>query len=403
MLRKQYSIVLLATLIRIFAVAGTISLEEARFAGQAWMTMQAENRMSSHAISTIVQMKSPIGLPLPLYYASLSPLGYLVMTADDTLPPVLAFSWTSNCKNPVYGTPFHDLLQRQGAAFHDDLAELTRGFPDDCLENIVAWDRLLNSNKTRAGTSPSVVTVTIPVLFDTTWHQEAPFNLLCPADKYGYRAVCGCVPLALAQVLNYYQWPPRGTGTKRWQDSKSSITGTLETDFSADIHWDRLSKSYFYYGDNQDLTRIEAAQFLIRLGILCEADYDDETGAFTQTIVKNLPKYLHYSAPSLISNYFYYSEALGQKIIEELKQKRPVLVSSDQHQYVACGLRTEDNKYYCYLNYGWGGADDGWYLLIGKKYRRQFNDILIITKQAILQISTYDKSHYYIVTYDTTI
>lgn len=46
----------------------------------------------------------------------------------------------------------------------------------------------------------------IEPLIKTEWNQGNPYNLMCP--QYGEdHCVTGCVATALAQVMNYYQWP----------------------------------------------------------------------------------------------------------------------------------------------------------------------------------------------------
>lgn len=353
------------------ASAKTVSVDEAHTAAATWLASNATDDGQSRNILSIMQLQNAIGAPIPLYYISLSPTGYIVMTADDSLPPVIAFSWTSRRQKPALGTPFHSLLQRQGKEFDSELSVFTRSYVGDDLENIITWNRLLNKAETRADNGSSLI---VPVLFEMTWHQEEPFNLLCPMDDVGNKAVCGCVPLALAEVMNYHEWPPRGREIKRWEDKKSSIKAKLETSFSVDFNWQNILPKYS--DDIIDENSMEVAKLLIRLGILCEADYDEETGAYTENIVEYLPRFLHYSTPILTKRDWRYPNKLSELVIKDLKKGLPVLVSSDQHQYVACGLKMDDNKYYCYFNYGWGGEDDGWYLLFGGYYNRPFDDIL---------------------------
>ena len=48
-------------------------------------------------------------------------------------------------------------------------------------------------------------------LIKTKWGQGSPYNDQCPYAK-GTRCVTGCVATAMAQVMNYYQFPERGEG-----------------------------------------------------------------------------------------------------------------------------------------------------------------------------------------------
>ena len=49
-------------------------------------------------------------------------------------------------------------------------------------------------------------------LLTTQWNQSAPYNNQCPVNAWGEHMVTGCVITAMAQVMNYYQWPKQGRG-----------------------------------------------------------------------------------------------------------------------------------------------------------------------------------------------
>lgn len=57
---------------------------------------------------------------------------------------------------------------------------------------------------------PSVTPVA--PLIKTQWGQSAPYNCKCPSDGK-QTAIVGCVPVALAQVLNYYHQNQKGGGS----------------------------------------------------------------------------------------------------------------------------------------------------------------------------------------------
>ena len=53
------------------------------------------------------------------------------------------------------------------------------------------------------------------VMLATAWHQGAPYNRDCPqifGSEACYSALVGCVPLAAAQIMRYWAWPPYGAG-----------------------------------------------------------------------------------------------------------------------------------------------------------------------------------------------
>ena len=54
------------------------------------------------------------------------------------------------------------------------------------------------------------------------WHQEDPFNNECPV-KNGIRCHAGCVPVATAIIMSYYEWPNSyGNNVYDWQAMKNA-------------------------------------------------------------------------------------------------------------------------------------------------------------------------------------
>ena len=74
-----------------------------------------------------VQMADFEGKTMPLWRVDLQPTGYLVMAADDTLPPVVAFNTNGAFDMPA-AHPLPAMLNRQGVIFQEELAKpKTRG------------------------------------------------------------------------------------------------------------------------------------------------------------------------------------------------------------------------------------------------------------------------------------
>ena len=70
---------------------------------------------------------------------------------------------------------------------------------------------------------------TVGPLLTTQWSQWEPYNGQCPAMNEGYMPPTGCVATAMAQIMNYWQWPKQGYGahqnscdTKEYRDFTKS-------------------------------------------------------------------------------------------------------------------------------------------------------------------------------------
>ncbi len=95
-------------------------------------------------------------------------------------------------------------------------------------------------------------------LLATKWTQGSPYNDLEPLWKDGKRYYAGCVTIAIAQILTYFQQP-------------SSINGVA-------MNWDLLSNCVYGHTMNAN-ERAEVAKFVHQIGLNLDLERDYETGA----------------------------------------------------------------------------------------------------------------------------
>ena len=83
-------------------------------------------------------------------------------------------------------------------------------------------------------------------LLTSTWHQSAPYYNFCPLGNGGARCVVGCVATAAAQIMNYHDWPLKGTGTHSyWWNGDGSAPGqTLSATFRDYYDWANILDDY---------------------------------------------------------------------------------------------------------------------------------------------------------------
>ena len=256
--------------------------------------------------------------------------------------------------------------------------------PPALLELLDGYDAQYDYLLENAQTAPRVTTRTgafpeIQPLIKSRWGQGAPYWDWCP---YNYEknsehpCVTGCVATALAQVMNYYQFPKRG------QDSYSYTTSfgtTLAIDYDT-IHfeWDKICDTYiYYYDDKGQYQRVpsrsaeeekEVAKLMKACGVSVAMGYGPgSSGAYSQDLVSALIKYFGYNPNILFKRKRdFSSEDWDAMILQELSVGHPVLyagVSSEGgHQFVIDGCNT--NGMY-HFNFGWSGSSDGYYNLTG--------------------------------------
>ena len=87
-------------------------------------------------------------------------------------------------------------------------------------------------------------------MLTTRWSQNSPFNGMCPkgvSSGDSVRCPVGCVALALAQIMKYYDYPATGQGSKTYTPLLSKTS--LSADFGATTYdWSHMKDSYFTFG-----------------------------------------------------------------------------------------------------------------------------------------------------------
>lgn len=147
--------------------------------------------------------------------------GFVVVSADDALPPVLAFS-------------------DDGRFASDDMPEGLRVLLDyySAVSGTSSADALVSSVTSRAGEIDIQ-----PLLGEIAFSQHEPFNNLCPMDGET-RCVTGCVATSMSEVMAYFRYPKQMQG-ENISYTSSSINKTVTWDCqNTTFDWDNLLPRY---------------------------------------------------------------------------------------------------------------------------------------------------------------
>jgi hypothetical protein len=202
-----------------------------------------------------------------------------------------------------------------------------------------------------------------PLLGYIKWDQESPFNLLCPYDKTaGEQTLTGCIATAMAQIMKYYKWPEKGTGTG--QDLVSNY-GTLSVNFSkTNYDWNNMADSY-----NSSTTGIQdtaVATLMYHCGVAVDMEYGTSaSSAYDKNIANAFINNFGYDAN--IQRYtreFFTASEWDNLVKTELNATRPVIYSGNTdsigHTFVCDGYDSND---FFHINWGWGGRYNGYFEL----------------------------------------
>jgi len=197
-----------------------------------------------------------------------------------------------------------------------------------------------------------------PYLLKTQWHQHYPFNKALPM-RDGHRVVVGCVNIALAQMLYYYQYPLHGHGVVHHQWQGESFTAVLDRR----LYWNKIpavitQNTPDYAIDElaaliRDISMINHTQFGIGPYAQSGAAFDMNRFVTAFGFSREMER-----IESTNPNFFHLLD-------QELDSQRPLLVSIQgqpiDHMAIIDGKTHSYGKTLYHINMGWGGQHDRFY------------------------------------------
>jgi len=286
------------------------------------------------------------------YVFALQPKGFVIVSADERVEPILGYSYDNNFM--VTNLPNHvrswlGNYERQiEAVVKEEIAPET--------ETTTKWSRLKSGQpmSTRSGG-------TVGPLLTTTWDQGQYYNSLCPVDANGPagHVYTGCVATAMAQIINYHQYPQHGRGTH----SYSSTYGTLSVNYgNANYNYALMPNALTA---TSTATELDAVATLIRdCGVAVNMSYSPtESSAFDQDARAALMNFFKYNPDmNYAEKYSFSNDEWETMLRNDLDAGNPVYYSGQGtggHAFVCDGYNA--NGFFSF-NFGWGGFCDGWYL-----------------------------------------
>lgn len=263
--------------------------------------------------------------------------GYLIVSADDEVAPLLGYS-------------------DAGAIDVTDMPDGLRywlGYYAAEIENV-------RTNGTVSVLAASPARKAIAPMVATRWNQSAPYNNMCPTSGSD-RCVTGCVATALAQVMKYHNWPPKGRGSNSytWKNS------TLSLDFSTVTYdWDNMLDVYDSSATAAQNNAV--ASLMYSCGIAVNMNYGTgASGAVSKNCGSALVNYFNYDASlRYLERDFYTLSDWEDEVYNSLASGCPVLYggqsSAGGHEFVCDGYSSDG---YFHFNWGWGGMSDGYFRL----------------------------------------
>ena len=296
--------------------------------------------------------------------------GFVILSADDRAVPVLGYS-IDNTFNPASLPEHIDLWFRQ----YD--AEIDALIADDikATDEIAAeWQRLIKGDPEPVERAREKA---VSALLTTAWGQGDTtgngvlYNSLCPHSGSVY-AVAGCVAIATAQVMKYWNHPTTGRGSHSY--TPSSYSQQSANFGNTTYAWSSMPDTLKRTSSSAQKTAV--ATLVYHIGVATEMDYGTRGSGATTTAgssMSNYPSaeyalktYFKYNSGTLhsLSRYDYTQNEWIALLKDELdaSPRRPIIYSGrDQsgqygHAFVFDGY---DNSSRFHVNWGWDGYYNG--------------------------------------------
>ena len=339
----------------VMAQAAVLSQTEVREAARHFVEQEALFQQSNQKIIVdSMQVLTDSGGKNMVWVVHLQPVGFVLLSADSDINPVLGYSTDSRFTGRLATLDmlFSDVQNRE---------KLVSAKKTMREKNRMKWQRLLDSTESLSRTAgvqaDSIYYFPTPVWGQGYVNGNLTFNYYTPNHWS-----TGCVATAMAEVLAYYRWPILGTGSHcYYEDDAGQLCASFDT-----THYDWLNMLDMY----QDLfatTAQRKAAGLLSYHTSISVNMDFESNGSTAETA---------DAPNALHTYFRCSghyKSVGAsgfwtEMENNMEDARPALLSIKRsdglgHSVVVDGF-AESNGYY-HLNMGWDGDDNGLYDISG--------------------------------------
>ena len=339
-----------------------VDIEQARSVAKHFLTermanQQLEKSADVLSLADVVTTLDMNGLPA-LYVFSTQGKGFVIVSADKALTPVIGYSLEGDFPEKGVSPNFDNYMES-----YLGQVEWVRSQPFSATPEIQAqWESYLAGEVDFA----TDTTNDVGPLLTFNWNQNYPYNALCPVDTSGVNATAGCVATAMSMIMYYYRYPLQGTGV---QSYTAKGYGTQYVDFGAtQYNWDgMLDKITEVSG--QSIVAI--AQLQYHAGVSVNMIYGPTiSGAESENVPLALKQHFGYSPlAKYIHRSNYNSTDWENIIVGQLDSQNPVYYEGGEpnadygHAFVCDGYQVTGTTKMFHFNFGWSGLGNGYYTL----------------------------------------
>jgi hypothetical protein len=293
------------------------------------------------------------------YYVINFENGWILISADDAMIPVLGYSFKGSFPSPdATEMNLNSLL----SGYVNQINYIRSHKIEAGKEIADSWNYYLTTShedfNLKGGKNVD------PLIDPILWNQDYPWNVLCPPDVDGPGGFTyvGCVATAMSQIMLYWRYPLIGQGQKSYYLPEY---GTISAKFdTTHYNWDGMKCQM----DTRNVYDMALIGF--HAGVSVNMDYDPEgSGAQSNRVPTALKTYFRYASTAKYIKKEDFSWSYWEsKIQSELNAKRPLYYSGydDEgggHAFVCDGYQSDTPSNYYHFNFGWAGSGNGFYTL----------------------------------------
>lgn len=359
-MKKIYLLLFLCAILMMQnSVAGPIDDPVARQKAIRFMNSKIENTRGTLNTAQLTKVNTSFD---HLFIYNLQGGGFVIMSDDDRTMPVLAYSTIGEINVNDMAPGLADQLQN----YNEQLKAVAEGADANTY-------------------TPRRNTRSVSPLIQTQWNQGSVdgtmYNSKLPSDstlpECGYRPTTGCSATAMAQVMNYWQWPHQGRNSNCYSQNYDCWTyGTLCADFESTTYdWDNMPAQLNSGSTQAQRDAVGLLQY--HCGVAINMMYNDDchasSSASSFSILFALNYFFKYSVHSSYESRDNYSDEEWLSLIKnDLDNQIPVLyfghsvmdVEEDTypagHAFILDGYDQDDMVH---VNWGWSGNSDGYFNL----------------------------------------
>ena len=291
------------------------------------------------------------------YVFSMRPKGFVIVSADDRAKPILGYSAEGAFDAGEIAEGLESFFTNYRAGF----SQMMAADEERTKEAVNDWNRLAATGRI----NDARITREVPQLLTTIWNQSALYNDLCPIDSLGSNGhvYAGCVATAMAQIINFWQWPETG---REMHSYTCYPYGDLFVDFGHTHYRYELMPDFLDWTSRPEEIRA-VAELQYHAGVSVDMSYSPNgSGAFSNLVPNALAYYFGYDLSSmrLEQKYWYTNSEWEDLLRENLDMGMPLYYaasgSDGGHAFVCDGY--DDNNMF-HFNWGWQSFDNGYYAI----------------------------------------